>query len=90
LTSPVDAAALVDQLEVAQLALAERAERRHRAATGHGLADADFGGGDAAGGWAASGVIDRLTAIAAQASGGSRGIFSSRFADLVCDRAAPT
>ena len=44
----VDAAALVDHLEIADLALAERAERRHRPAIGHGLADLDFGCGDAA------------------------------------------
>ena len=46
--APVDAATLVDHLEIPDLALAERAERGHRAAVGHGLADADFGGGDAA------------------------------------------
>ena len=44
----VDAAALVDHLEIADLALAERAERRDRPAIGHGLADLDFGCGDAA------------------------------------------
>ena len=44
----VDAAALVEHLEIADLALAERAERRHRPAVGHGLADLDFGRGDAA------------------------------------------
>ena len=44
----IDAAALVDHLEIADLALAERAERRHRPAIGHGLADLDFGCGDAA------------------------------------------
>ena len=44
----VDAAALVDHLEIADLALAERTERRDRPAIGHGLADLDFGCGDAA------------------------------------------
>jgi len=44
----VDAAALVDHLEIADLALAERAEGRDRAAIGHGLADPDFGCSDAA------------------------------------------
>jgi hypothetical protein len=53
----VDAAALIDHPEIADLALAERAERRYRPAIGHGLADPDFGRGDAAhvggyrGGW---------------------------------------
>src|SRR6185437_346185 len=46
--APVDAAALVDHPEIADLALAERAESGHRATIGHGLADPDFGGRDAA------------------------------------------
>jgi hypothetical protein len=46
--APVDAAALVDHLEITDLALTQRAERGHRATVGHGLADADFGRGDAA------------------------------------------
>jgi hypothetical protein len=44
----IDAAALVQHLEIADLALAERAERRYRTAVGHGLADLDFAGADAA------------------------------------------
>src|ERR1700738_2391373 len=44
----VDAAALIEHLEIADLALAERAERRNRAAIRHGLADLDFGCRDAA------------------------------------------
>jgi hypothetical protein len=48
--APIDAAALVDHLEIADFPFAERAERGDRAAVGHGLADLDFGGGDAADG----------------------------------------
>jgi hypothetical protein len=44
----VDAAALIEHLEIADLTLAERAERRDRPAVRHGLADLDFGCGDAA------------------------------------------
>src|SRR4051812_588423 len=39
----VDAAALVEHFEIADLALAQRPERRYRPAVGHGLADFDFG-----------------------------------------------
>src|SRR5690242_2422148 len=46
--APIDAAALVDHLEVPDLALAERAEGGYRAAIGHGLADLDLGRRDAA------------------------------------------
>jgi len=44
----VDAAALVQHLEIADLALAKRAEGGNRTAIGHGLAYFDLGCGDAA------------------------------------------
>src|SRR5262249_29971592 len=45
--APVDPALGIDLLEVADLALAERRERRHRTRVGHGLADLDLARADA-------------------------------------------
>jgi hypothetical protein len=60
----VDAAALIGHLEIADLALAKRAEGGRRTAVGHRLADADFGSGDAAevGGGEGEGDIGNATA----------------------------
>jgi hypothetical protein len=75
----VDAAALVDHLEIADLALAQRAERGYRAAVGHGLADLDFGCGDAAhvgGGQRRGQCHDRKGRHSGKSAGGTHGVSS--------------